>query len=132
MFTAVGLSWGLVAKGNQLLCYRLLISIQRLCCRWLVPAPSVLSIKKLGEWFMVIPYDNISSLKIIVPFGDCVVYSKCFLLCGAPFSLCVQECLRKKNYWEFCSIMFLGQLCSTGIIGCMGVHYVSFVGIWVL
>ena len=38
----------------------------------------------------MVTLDNyIGSLKVIVPFGYCIIYSKSFLLGGTSFALCV-------------------------------------------
>ena len=66
------------------------------------------SIKKSCQWFVVIAYYYFSSLKVIIQFHDCVIYTVGFLFCGAPFPLSVSECMWKESYWEFCSIIFLG------------------------
>ena len=128
----------LVLRGNQMLCCRLWISIWKLCCRWLVLIPICwlyylhFSIKKSWQWFVIIANYDFSSLKVIVPFHDCIIYTLGLLFSGAPFPLCVSEGMWKESYWEFCSIMFLRQLYSTGIIWCICINYVTFLWIWIV
>ena len=81
---------------------------------------------------MVIAYYDFSSLEVIVLFCDYIIHTISFLLCGAPFPLCVCEGMWKKSNWEFCSIIFPWQLCSTGIIWCICVYCVMFCWIWIL
>ena len=84
------------------------------------------SIDKSCQWFAVIAYYYFSSLKVIIPFCDCVIYTIGFLFCSAPFPLSFSECMWKESYWEFCSILFLWKLCSTGVIRCTCINYVAF------
>ena len=100
-------------RGNQLFCCGLQISTWKLYCTWLVLISICLhyylhfSIKKSCQWFVVTVYYYFTSLKVVIPFCDCVIYTVGFLFCGAPFPLCVRESVWKESYWKFCSIMFL-------------------------
>ena len=49
------------------------------------------SADKSCQWFMVILYDNFSSLEIVITFYNCIIHSVGFLFCGTPFSLCIHE-----------------------------------------
>ena len=127
-----------VWRGNLVLCFRLLISFWRLCYMLLVLIPICLlccwyffSIEKSCQWFVVIMYNNFSSLEVIVLFCDCLIYTVSFLLCNVSFPLYAHWGMWKKSYWEFHSIMFLWELCSKCIIRCIYVYYVSFCWIWI-
>ena len=83
-------------------------------------------------WPVVISYYYFSSLKVVIPFSDCTIYTMGFLFCGTLFSLSFHECLWEESYGKFHAIMFLGKLCSTGIIRCICVDNVIFLWIWVV
>ena len=55
-------------------------------------------IEKSCQWFVVIVYDNLSSLEVMVPFCDCIVNFISFLFCDAPFPLCVHESTLNSTY----------------------------------
>ena len=76
----------------------------------------IFSITKFVKWLVIIAHYDVSSLEIIIPFGNGIIYSLSFLLSGAPFSLCFQKGVQKEGNRKFRTIMFLGKLHSTGII----------------
>ena len=51
----------------------------------------IFSIQKSCQWFVVVVYYYISSLKVVILFHDCVIYTVGFLFRGAPFPLGISE-----------------------------------------
>ena len=102
-----------VMRGNQLFCFRLLISTQRQCCKWLVLIPICWLYYWHSYHWEILPVVCGHCILWLQLLGgsssifDCIIHNISFLFHGAPFLLCVSVCMWKKSYWKFHSIMFL-------------------------
>ena len=103
-----------VMKGNQLLCYRLLISIQRLCCKWLVPVPicwlcclCIFPIKKFCEWFV----DHFLWQYLLLEDSSSIWWLHSILQM-ASWSVVLHFLWMSKNVWERKAIGNYVLLCS--------------------
>ena len=88
--------------------------------------------KNFARGFMIIFYSNVSALLVVISFSYQIVNLIGLLFSCAPFSLGFCECMQQEGYGEFCSIMFLQELCSACIVRCICVDNVLLIWVWVV